>query len=131
MRVTVIFGLLLLIGCCSSKRQKKDTIWKDAIATVYDIDNGAKSTWIKYTANGQNYHERIFGWYSTAVIGEKYLLHYDSTNPKIYEVEFWHQLFEPDELTAYFTGKIVKLDEATFWDKTVGVHINSKWEISE
>jgi hypothetical protein len=100
--------MTVLLSCCTNE----NTVWKETVGTI--CDRGLKASWICYDANGKSYNERVNGWYSNTVKGEKYVIRFNIDDPKHIEIDTWHPVFEDSEQTFYATGLILAIQRSKF-----------------
>ena len=115
----ILFCTILFLGLCSNKKVHPTTIWKDAIGTICDRE-GDRVYWICYNVDGKVYKEIVYEGYKT-VLNEKYAIHYDIEKPTNFKIDYWHPLFEKSDSTSYLTGKILKIHDPTFFDRSASL----------
>ena len=108
-RLIALVMLLLMFSFCSSKKNKTSVTWKEVIGTV--DPHGYKQGTIHYQVDGIEYVGEFHGARNNMSVSEKYTMRYNVAKPIEIEIDYWNPVFEKDERTYSYTGKIREIQK--------------------
>jgi hypothetical protein len=103
------------LAFCQNPAQRKPIKWVETIGE--HNPKGYNHGNITYIANGEQYSQPFYIRNPFAAPGEKYTMRYNADNPEETQVDYWHQVFLPGELTYTVDAKIDKIVNKSFFNK--------------
>ncbi len=111
--IFIFFGLLY--EYVLKKEPDWDKIGAKNVGQVYKITlGGGEGAWIEYYVDGNRYASFEGLRYRGMVLGDRFNILYDPSNPESFKIIRWEPVFVEEEETVQSTGKLIKVTKESW-----------------